>query len=104
MRLDKLWWYPHWVFCIFRKNTNMPSTPHSGLTSMCRGIEINCLCKAEAFWWYTAWLSEASSTGAAVFMGKPKTSPETRLSAQVLLSVSELGRLECKSKWLTKQG
>jgi hypothetical protein len=28
----------------------------SGLTSMCGGIDINCLRKAEASWWYTAWL------------------------------------------------
>jgi hypothetical protein len=48
MRLDKLRWYPHWVFCTFRKNTNMPSTLDSqtmsndmlsGLTSMCKGID-----------------------------------------------------------------
>jgi hypothetical protein len=60
MRLDRLRWYLHLVLCIFRKNTNMPSTPHSqimsedmlsGLTSVCRGIDINCLCKAETFWW-----------------------------------------------------
>jgi hypothetical protein len=62
MELDKPWWYPHWVFCTFRKNTSMPSIPHrqtmsngmlSGRTSMCGGIDIrwNCLHRAEAFWW-----------------------------------------------------
>jgi hypothetical protein len=32
MRLDKPWWYPHWVLCTFRKNRSMPSTPHQDRT------------------------------------------------------------------------
>jgi hypothetical protein len=32
MRLDKPWWYPHWVFCTFRKNTSIPLTPNQGRT------------------------------------------------------------------------
>jgi hypothetical protein len=60
MSFDKLWWYPQWVFYIFRKNTNMPSTPLRqtlsndmlcGLISMWGGIDINWIHKAEAFWW-----------------------------------------------------
>jgi hypothetical protein len=113
MRLDKLWWYPHWVFDIFRKNTNMSLTPHNqtmsddklcDLTSMCEGIDIrwNCLHRAEAFWWYKAWLSQEASTGVVVCMSKPKASPESRLSAWALPPVGGPGRLECEHKCLTK--
>jgi hypothetical protein len=82
MRLDKLWWCPHWVFCTFRKNTNMPLTPHGQTTSndmlsgLCRGIDLNCLCKTEAFWWHTTWLSQAASMGATVGVRKPNAIPE----------------------------
>jgi hypothetical protein len=41
MRLDKLPWYPHWVFCMFRKNTNMPLTP--------RQDQCHAICKSTHF-------------------------------------------------------
>jgi hypothetical protein len=53
---------------------------------------------------YKAWLSRSASMSAAVCVGKPKASPETRYSAQALPSVSGPRRLECEHEWLTKQG
>jgi hypothetical protein len=38
----------------------------------CYLVRWNCLYKAEAFWWYKAWLSWAASTGAEICMGKPR--------------------------------
>jgi hypothetical protein len=57
----------------------------------CSLVRWNCLHKAEEFWWYKVWLNQAASSGAAVCMGKPKASPETRLSTQRLGYNQQMG-------------